>query len=168
MPINRRHFLQTTLVMGAGACIARSLGAAEIKPRASVTDFSADSTGNVDATAAVRKAIASLSKTNARLVFPAGKYTFDASSEVAMLFDGFDGIEIYANNSELNFAGGTTAFAFAGCHNVALHDMKLDWSGSEALTEKASGDEMLSHSLNATRSCSKVFTVQRAPGDWLR
>ena len=44
--------------------------------RASVVDFGADPTGQKDATAAVQKAIASLAKRNARLVFPAGKYTF--------------------------------------------------------------------------------------------
>ena len=161
--MNRRLFLQTTLTMGAGACFARSLGAVEMSQRASVVEFGADATGNADATAAVRKAIAALSKTNARLVFPAGKYIFEASSETAMQFDSFEGIEIYANNAELQFAGGTTAFAFASCHNVALHDMKLNWIGGEALTGKALETKCFSF-----EECETILlegiAVQRAPG----
>ena len=161
--MNRRRFLQTTLSLGAGACLAQSLGAAEVSQRASVADFGVDATGKVDATAAVRKAIASLSKANARLVFPAGKYRFDASNEAAMLFDSFDGIEIYANNAELFFAGGTTAFAFNACSGVAMHDMKLDWVGSEAIPDKALETRCFSF-----EQCETVLleglSVQRAPG----
>jgi uncharacterized protein (DUF1810 family) len=161
--MNRRLFLQTTLTMGAGACFAGKLGAVEASQRASVVEFGADATGKADATAAVRKAIASLSKANARLVFPAGKYIFEASSETAMLFDSFEGIEIYANNAELQFAGGTTAFAFAACHNVELHDMKLNWTGGEALTGKALETRCFSF-----EECETILlegiAVQRAPG----
>lgn len=52
--------------------------------RASVVDFGADPTGQKDATAAVQKAVSSLAKRNARLVFPAGKYTFAASDSIVM------------------------------------------------------------------------------------
>src|SRR5581483_9139894 len=73
--------------------------------RASVTDFGADSTGQKDSTAAVQKAIASLARRNARLVFPAGKYTFAASDSILMDFNGYEGLEIFGNGAELSFAG---------------------------------------------------------------
>jgi hypothetical protein len=90
-------------------------------------DFGADASGTKDATEPVRKAIASLAKENGRLVFPAGKYRFAASDDIAMQFAGFRGIEIYANNAELLFAGATQPFSFRDCRDVAVHDIRLDW-----------------------------------------
>ena len=75
--------------------------------RASVVDFGADPTGQNDATAAVQQAIASLARRNARLVFPAGKYTFAASDSILMGFRGYEGLEIFGNGAELSFAGAT-------------------------------------------------------------
>jgi hypothetical protein len=120
--------------------MATSLKVYASSQRASVADFGADATGKKDATEAVRKAIASLDTTNARLVFPSGKYLFDQpSGGPAILFNGFDGIEVYANNAELHFSAASGGFAFTGCHNVALHDMKLDWSESAGVPGKGAG-----------------------------
>jgi len=127
MLIHRRSFLQSSLALGAGVLLAPPLRAAALSHRASVIEFGADPTGAKDATAAVRRAIASLAPNDARLVFPTGVYRFAASNEVAMQFTGFRGVELYANNAQLLFAGNTLPFAFRSCRDIALHDMNLDW-----------------------------------------
>jgi Pectate lyase superfamily protein/Right handed beta helix region len=96
--------------------------------RASVVDFGADPTGQRDATAAVQKAIASLARRNARLVFPAGKYTFAASDQVLMDFRGYEGLEIFGNRAELHFAGRTQPFRLTSCKDLEIHDIIVDWS----------------------------------------
>ena len=134
-----------------------------------MTEFGADPTGKKDSTEAVRKAIASLATSNARLVFPAGKYTFDGASitpgEAAMLFNGFDGIEIYANNAELHFSGASNAFEFTRCQTVELHDMKLDWAGNAAVVKEAMASDIRGFSFDR---CEGVLleglTVQQTPG----
>jgi len=129
--LDRRRFLQSSLAVGATTGLAgifpMRVAAATSLHRASVIDFGADPTGERDATDSVRKAIASLAMDNARLVFPAGRYRFAASDEVAMQFNGFKGIEVYANNAELLFAGNTIPFAFQSSKDVAVHDLKMDW-----------------------------------------
>jgi Pectate lyase superfamily protein len=96
--------------------------------RASVVDFGADPTGQKDATAAVQKAIASLAKRNARLVFPAGKYTFAASNSILMSFRGYEGLEIFGNGAELSFAGATRPFQLTDCKDLEIHDIIVDWT----------------------------------------
>ena len=125
--LDRRTFLQSTLALGAGTLLPAVLRAAGPLRRASVIDFGADPEGKQDATDAVRAAIASLARTEARLVFPSGRYRFAASSEAAMQFSGFAGIEVYANNAELVFNGDTIPFSFRSSKDVAVHDLKIDW-----------------------------------------
>ena len=125
--LDRRTFLQSTLALGAGALLPSALRAEGSSHRASVVEFGADPKGEQDSTAAVRTAIASLARDQARLVFPAGRYRFAASSDTAMQFTGFQGIEIYANNAELLFSGDTVPFGFRLSKDVAVHDLKLDW-----------------------------------------
>lgn len=95
--------------------------------RASVVDFGADPTGQKDATAAVQKAVSSLAKRNARLVFPAGKYTFAASDSIVMGFRGYEGLEIFGNGAELSFAGATQPLHLTGCKDLEVHDIIVDW-----------------------------------------
>jgi hypothetical protein len=96
--------------------------------RASVVDFGADPTGQKDATAAVQQAIASLAKRNARLVFPAGKYSFAASNSVLMGFHGYEGLEIFGNGAELSFAGPTPPLHLTDCKDLEVHDIIVDWT----------------------------------------
>ena len=96
--------------------------------RASVVDFGADPTGQKDATAAVQKAVASLAKRNARLVFPAGKYIFAASDSIVMGFRGYEGLEIFGNGAELSFAGATQPLHLTGCKDLEVHDIIVDWT----------------------------------------
>ena len=96
--------------------------------RASVVDFGADPTGQNDATSAVQKAIASLAKRNARLVFPAGKYIFAASNSILMSFRGYEGLEIFGNGAELSFAGATRPLQLTDCKDLEIHDIIVDWS----------------------------------------
>jgi hypothetical protein len=96
--------------------------------RASAVDFGADPTGEKDATAAVQKAIASLAKRNARLVFPAGKYTFAESDSVLMNFRGYEGLEIFGNGAELAFAGATHPIHLTDCKDLEIHDIVVDWT----------------------------------------
>jgi hypothetical protein len=96
--------------------------------RASVVDFGADPTGQKDATAAVQKAIASLAKRNARLVFPAGRYTFAGSNSVLMEFRGYEGLEIFGNGAELSFAGATQPLRLMDCKDLEVHDIIVDWT----------------------------------------
>jgi Pectate lyase superfamily protein len=96
--------------------------------RASVVDFGADPTGQNDATGAVQKAIASLAKRNARLVFPAGKYTFAASNATVMDFRGYEGLEIFGNGAELSFAGATHPLHLTDCKDLEVHDIIVDWT----------------------------------------
>src|SRR6267154_1454068 len=86
--------------------------------RTSVADFGADPTGQKDATAAVQKAIASLAKRNARLVFPAGKYIFAASDSILMDLRGYEGLEIFGNGAELSFAGATQPLRLKDCKDL--------------------------------------------------
>lgn len=125
--LDRRTFLQSTLALGVGAVLPSGLRAGGLSHRASVVEFGADPRGEQDSTAAVRAAIASLAREQARLVFPAGRYRFGASADTAMQFSNFKGIEIYANNAELLFAGDTVPFGFRASKDVAVHDMKVDW-----------------------------------------
>ncbi len=120
----------------AAACQSLPLLAQTSLQRASVTAFGGDPSGVKDSTAAVRKAIASLSSSDARLVFESGKYLFAESAEPVMSLSGFQGIEIYANNAELHFTGATPAFTFMQCRTVALHDMKLSWDDEPAALKK--------------------------------
>jgi Pectate lyase superfamily protein len=96
--------------------------------RASVVDFGADPTGQRDATAAIQKAIASLAKRNARLVFPAGKYTFAASHSILMDFREYEGLEIFGNGAELSFAGATHPLHLTDCKDLEVHDIIVDWA----------------------------------------
>ncbi len=96
--------------------------------RASVVDFGADPTGQKDSTEGVRRAIASLARRNARLVFPAGKYVFAASDAAVMDFLGFEGLEIFGNGGELFFSGGTQALRIAQCRDLEVHDVIIDWT----------------------------------------
>lgn len=125
--LDRRTFVQSALALGAGALLPPGLRASGSSHRASVVEFGADPRGEQDSTAAVRAAIASLAKEQARLVFPAGRYRFAPSNDTAMQFSGFQGIEIYANNAELLFSGDTVPFGFRASKDVAVHDMKVDW-----------------------------------------
>lgn len=96
--------------------------------RASVVDFGADPTGQKDATASVQKAMATLGKRNARLVFPAGKYSFAASDAVLMDFRGYEGLEIFGNGAELFFAGATQPLRLTDCKDLEVHDITVDWT----------------------------------------
>jgi Pectate lyase superfamily protein len=96
--------------------------------RASVADFGADPTGQKDATEAVQKAVASLAKRNARLVFPAGKYTFAASNSALMDFRGYEGLEIFGNGAELYFTGATQPLRLTDCKDLEVHDIIVDWT----------------------------------------
>jgi hypothetical protein len=125
--LDRRTFLQSTLTLGVGALLPSVLLAETVSHRASVVEFGADPRGEQDSTAAVRAAIASLPRRQARLVFPAGRYRFAASTDTAMQFSNFQGIEIYANNAELLFSGDTVPFGFRASKDVAVHDLKVDW-----------------------------------------
>jgi hypothetical protein len=135
--MQRRDFLAQTVrtAMAGGAALAigrRAWPLVDVTPgsarRASVADFGADPTGQKDATAAVQKAIASLAKRNARLVFPAGKYTFDGSNSVLMDFRGYEGLEIFGNGAELSFAGATQPLRLTDCKDLEVHDIIVDWT----------------------------------------
>jgi hypothetical protein len=127
------HMARTVIAGSAATATARSAWPlADMPPgtarRASVGDFGADPTGQKDATAAVQKAIASLAKRNARLVFPAGKYTFAASDSILMDFRGYEGLEIFGNGAELSFAGATQPLRLTGCKDLEVHDIIVDWT----------------------------------------
>ncbi|HEY3989591.1 MAG TPA: glycosyl hydrolase family 28-related protein [Acidobacteriaceae bacterium] len=127
------HVVRTAVAGGAAlATGARAWPLVEAVPgtarRASVTDFGADATGQKDATAAVQKAIASLAKRNARLVFPAGKYTFAASDAVLIDFRGYEGLEIFGNGAELSFGGATLPVRLTNCKDLEVHDIIVDWT----------------------------------------
>ena len=135
--MQRREFLShmARAAVAGGAVLAtgrRAWPVVDVPPgsarRASVGDFGADATGQKDATAAVQKAIASLAKRNARLVFPAGKYTFAASNAVLMDFRGYEGLEIFGNGAELSFAGATQPLYLTDCKDLEVHDIIVDWT----------------------------------------
>lgn len=138
--MNRRHFLGQALACSAAAGLAaawpRSIAAsipANNRPagtahRASVVDFGADPTGVRDVTGAVQRAIASLALSEARLVFPPGKYNFAASDSCAMAFRNYNGLEVFGNGAELIFNGDTRPFLLHSCRNVEIHDIKIDWA----------------------------------------
>ncbi len=126
------HMVRTTAAAGAVMATRHSAWAfADMPPgtsrRASVVDFGADPTGQKDATEAVQKAIASLAKRNARLVFPAGKYIFAASDTALMSFHDYEGLEIFGNGAELSFAGATQPLTVTGCKDLEIHDIIVDW-----------------------------------------
>jgi hypothetical protein len=118
--------------------------------RASVVDFGADPTGQKDATVAVQKAIASLAKRNARLVFPAGKYTFAASNSILMGFRGYEGLEIFGNGAELSFAGATQPLHLTACKDLEVHDIIIDWTQPSC----SQGTEMAALLLNG---CEQIL-----------
>jgi hypothetical protein len=135
--MQRREFLgyvgRTAIAGGAALAAGRHAwplpgASAGAERRASVTDFGADPTGQKDSTAAVQKAIASLARRNARLVFPAGKYTFAASNAVLMDFNGYEGLEIFGNGAELSFAGATQPIRLTSCKDLEVHDIVIDWT----------------------------------------
>jgi Pectate lyase superfamily protein/Right handed beta helix region len=134
--MERREFLghvaRTAVAGGATLAVGRRAWPLQALPgsarRASVVDFGADPTGQSDATAAVQKAIASLATRNARLVFPAGKYTFAASDDVLMSFRGYEGLEIFGNGAELSFAGTTQPLRLVECKDLEIHDITIDWT----------------------------------------
>ncbi|HEX6772627.1 MAG TPA: right-handed parallel beta-helix repeat-containing protein [Acidobacteriaceae bacterium] len=134
--MQRREFLAhmaRAAVAGAAALRVPSAWAATesltgTMRRASVTDFGADPTGEKDSTTSVQKAIAALAKRNARLVFPAGKYSFAASNAAVMEFDGYEGLEIFGNGAELSFAGATRPLHLSGCKDLEVHDIVVDWT----------------------------------------
>ncbi len=155
--MKRREFLGHTVrtaAIGAGAALARRAGFGQSAPstksvgtsrRASVTDFGADPTGERDSTAAVQKAIASLARRNARLVFPAGKYTFAASDGVLMEFREYEGLEIFGNGAELSFAGATRPLLLNRCQDLEIHDIIIDWTRppfSQGKVRSVSGREV--------------------------
>jgi hypothetical protein len=115
------------LAMGGRAWPLAEMPAGNAR-RASVVDFGADPTGQKDATAAVQRAIATLGKRNARLVFPAGKYSFAASDAVLMDFRGYEGLEIFGNGAELSFAGATQPLRLTDCKDLEIHDITVDWT----------------------------------------
>jgi hypothetical protein len=126
------HMARTAIAGSAVAATSRSAWPFLDVPsgtawRASVVDFGADPTGQKDATAAVQKAIASLAKRNARLVFPAGKYTFAASDSILMDLRGYEGLEIFGNGAELSFAGATQPLHLTDCKDLEVHDIIVDW-----------------------------------------
>jgi pectate lyase-like protein/parallel beta helix pectate lyase-like protein len=126
------HMARTAIAGSAAVATARRAWPLADMPgtarRASVVDFGADPTGQKDATAAVQKAIASLAKRNARLVFPAGKYTFASSNSILMGFRGYEGLEIFGNGAELSFAGATQPLHLTGCKDLEVHDLIVDWT----------------------------------------
>src|SRR6201996_6768467 len=135
--MERREFLARAVrtAVAGGATLAagrRAWPLLEMTPgtarRASVVDFGADATGQKDATAAVQKAIASLTKRNARLVFPPGKYAFAASDSILMDFRGYEGLEIFGNGAELSFAGATQPLRLTDCKDLEIHDITVDWT----------------------------------------
>jgi hypothetical protein len=135
--MQRREFLAQTVktAMAGGAALVagpRAWPLVDALPgtsrRASVTDFGVDSTGEKDATAAVQKAIASLAKRNARLVFPPGRYTFAGSNSVLMDFRNYEGLEIFGNGAELSFSGATEPLRLTDCKDLEVHDIIVDWT----------------------------------------
>ncbi|HZB87252.1 MAG TPA: glycosyl hydrolase family 28-related protein, partial [Terracidiphilus sp.] len=127
------HMVRTAVAGGAVMATGRAAWPLAAVPagsarRASVVDFGADPTGQNDATAAVQKAIASLARRNARLVFPAGKYTFAASNSILMGFRGYEGLEIFGNGAELFFAGATRPLQLTECKDLEIHDIIVDWT----------------------------------------
>src|SRR3954465_2159663 len=135
--MQRRQFLAQTVktAMAGGAALVAGRRAWPLVDapsgsarRASVADFGADPTGQKDATAAVQKAIASLAKRNARLVFPAGRYTFAAANSVLMDFRGYEGLEIFGNSAELFFSGATQPLRLTNCKDLEIHDITIDWT----------------------------------------
>jgi Pectate lyase superfamily protein len=127
------HMVRTAVAGGAVMAAGHSAWSLADAPpgtvrRASVVDFGADPTGQNDATAAVQKAIASLAKRNARLVFPAGKYTFAPSNSILMSFRGYEGLEIFGNGAELSFAGATRPLQLTDCKDLEIHDIIVDWA----------------------------------------
>jgi hypothetical protein len=127
------HMVRATVAGGAVLAMGRRAWPLVETPagsarRASVVDFGADPTGQTDATAAVRKAMATLAKRNARLVFPAGKYSFAASDAVVMDFRGYEGLEIFGNGAELSFAGATQPIRLTECKDLEIHDITIDWT----------------------------------------
>lgn len=115
-------------VMATGSAWSLADAPAGTARRASVVDFGADPTGQKDATAAVQKAIASLAKRNARLVFPAGKYSFAASNSILMGFRGYEGLKVFGNGAELSFAGATRPLQLTDCKDLEIHDIIVDWA----------------------------------------
>ncbi len=139
--MDRRRFLGQAVLSSFAACMAPALtesapaavkmlpaAAAGTAHRASVIDFGADPTGVKDVTTAVAKAIASLTKDNARLVFPPGTYRFAPSSGTAMAFHGYSGLEIFGNGAALIFAGNTQPLTIEQSKNIEVHDLRLDWA----------------------------------------
>ncbi len=135
--MQRREFLaqavRTAMAGSAALAVSRRTWPLVDTPagsarRASVADFGADPTGEKDATAAVQKAIASLAKRNARLVFPAGRYTFAGSNSVLMDFRDYEGLEIFGNGAELSFAGATQPLRLTDCKDLEVHDITVDWT----------------------------------------
>ena len=127
------HMVRTAVAGGTAIATGRRAWPLAVAPagsarRASVVDFGADPTGQNDATAAVQKAIASLARRNARLVFPAGKYTFAASNSILMGFRGYEGLEIFGNGAELSFAGATRPLQLTQCKDLEIHDIIMDWT----------------------------------------
>ena len=127
------HMARATVAGGAALAMGRRAWPLVETPegnarRASVVDFGADPTGQKDATAAVQKAIATLGKRNARLVFPAGKYSFAASDAVVMDFRGYEGLEIFGNGAELSFSGATQPLRLTDCKDLEIHDITVDWT----------------------------------------
>ena len=134
--MQRREFLarlvRTGMAGGAYALTARRSLAADQPAgtlrRASVTDFGADATGQKDSTEAVQRAVAALTRRNARLVFPAGKYMFAASDQVVMAFRNFEGLEVFGNGAELFFDGATRPLHVVDCRDLEIHDIVIDWT----------------------------------------
>jgi hypothetical protein len=135
--MKRREFLGHVVrsaVAGGAALLTRGRSWAGIPAtagsarRASVVDFGADPTGVKDSTAAVQRAIGSLARRNARLVFPAGKYIFAASDAVLMEFHNYEGLEIFGNGAELSFSGATRPLLIHGCKDLEVHDIIFDWT----------------------------------------
>jgi hypothetical protein len=127
------HMARATVAGGAVLAMGRRAWPLVETPagsarRASVVDFGADPTGQKDATAAVQRAIATLGKRNARLVFPAGKYSFAASDAILMDFRGYEGLEIFGNGAELSFAGATQPLRLTDCKDLEIHDITVDWT----------------------------------------
>ncbi len=135
--MQRREFLAHLMRSGvAGSAMLLSPGVSNALPtsspegtarRVSVLDFGADGSGQKDCTEAVRRAIAALTKRNARLVFPAGKYLFTTPGGVVMDFSGFEGLEIFGNGAELFFTGDTLPLRIAQCRDLEVHDVIIDW-----------------------------------------
>jgi hypothetical protein len=122
------HAVRTAVTGGVVLATGRYAWPAGTARRASVTDFGADPTGQKDSTLAVQRAIASLAQRNARLVFPAGKYTFGASNAVLMDFSDYEGLEIFGNGAELSFSGATQPLRMTRCKDLEVHDILVDWT----------------------------------------